>query len=302
MLRNLPRQPRSKPRLKLFRITCAWCGKQANRWYPSRPSVRERMGPRYRFCSTAHANRHGAWRRRKEDAQPRPCARRGCGHVIEPTGAPGRPRLYHDDACKEQARSERARPVSDALRAAQARRERAAALVERDAVREALDGAELAQAAQATWRADQAAWQASEPPEPPSEWTFGRVDVPLLESPTAREARLIEEREARNTREAMVHALAAWRKGKPKRPAREQHAPVAVLREQLAPFEAATAAAELAAEQAVVEVELARDRLAKRAADARRRRASKAAPTWTRPVPQMDGYDEWARQQANGAA
>ena len=179
---------------------------------------------------------------------------------------------------------------------------RAAALVERDAVREALDGAELAQAAQATWRADQAAWQASEPPEPPSEWTFGRVDVPLLESPTAREARLIEEREARNTREAMVHALAAWRKGKPKRPAREQHAPVAVLREQLAPFEAATAAAELAAEQAVVEVELARDRLAKRAADARRRRASKAAPTWTRPVPQMDGYDEWARQQANGAA
>ena len=109
---------RTRPRLKLFSITCSLpeCGKSAVRFYPTRPGARSRI--RFTYCCDAHSKRHWARLRRQQIAAedpPYPCAGPRCSVMIEPVFAPGQRKLYHDDACRERAKAERSRrqPAGD---------------------------------------------------------------------------------------------------------------------------------------------------------------------------------------------
>ena len=170
--------PRRRPRLKPFRIVCALpeCGRAIVRYYPRRPRVAAKANPGGRtYCSKSHSTRDWERRRRHESAEPRPCVRRGCTNQIAPTHRPGRPRSYCSDRCKAAASRDRARPIPDALRAAQAwaatAREKAApARREADEFRARLDATEAAAKAAARYPVRLRDWEQAEPkpPGPPA--------------------------------------------------------------------------------------------------------------------------------------
>ena len=149
---------RQRPRLKPFSITCSLpdCSKPAVRLYPTRPGARSRI--HHTYCRPEHGKRHWAQLRREQlaaDAQPYQCAGPGCTVMIEPAFAPGRRKVYHDDACRERAKTERRRrlPAGDVREA----RAKALAAMQRAAV--ALrDAAALAAALAAAFTQ----WMASE--------------------------------------------------------------------------------------------------------------------------------------------
>ena len=101
---------RQRPRLKPFSITCSLpdCSKPAVRLYPTRPGARSRI--HHTYCCPAHGKRHWAQLRRQqlaEDAQPYQCAGPDCTVMIEPAFTPGRRKVYHDDSCRERAKTAR---------------------------------------------------------------------------------------------------------------------------------------------------------------------------------------------------
>ena len=145
---------RQRPRLKPFSITCSLpdCSKPAVRLYPTRPGARSRI--HHTYCRPEHGKRHWAQLRREQlaaDAQPYQCAGPGCTVMIEPAFAPGRRKVYHDDACRERAKTERRRrlPAGDVREA----RAKALAAMQRAAV--ALRDAAALAAAFTQWMASE---------------------------------------------------------------------------------------------------------------------------------------------------
>ena len=113
---------RQRPRLKQFSITCNLpdCSKPAVRLYPTRPSARSRI--HHTYCCPEHGKKHWAQLRRQqlaEEAQPYQCAGPDCTVMIEPAFTPGRRKVYHDDACRERAKTARRRrqPAGDVQQA-----------------------------------------------------------------------------------------------------------------------------------------------------------------------------------------
>ena len=106
---------RQRPRLKQFLIECSLpgCTKRVVKLYPTRPSARSRI--HHTYCCPEHGKRHWAQLRRQqlaEDAQPYQCAGPDCTVMIEPAFTPGRRKLYHNDACRERAKTARRRRAS----------------------------------------------------------------------------------------------------------------------------------------------------------------------------------------------
>ena len=302
-----PLPPRRRPRLKPFRIVCALpeCGRTVVRYYPRRPTVAAKANPGGRtYCSKSHSTRDWERRRRHASAETTPCAWRGCTNQIPPTHRPGRPRSYCSDRCKELARSERSRPVPNALATAQAReataREKAApARREADTFRARLAATEAAGEAAAQYPARLRDWEQAEPkpPGPPAPppvhprlrmaW-MGRHDSrPPSEIQEEADADTARWQAGERLRIAAVAryeaAVLEWQASKPT-PPRERSLRGAALREalpglrsQLADLEAAAVVVEHDVEQAAAAVEHVRKRLAKRAADAKARRADAKA-------------------------
>ena len=303
-----PLPPRRRPRLKPFRIVCALpeCGRAVVRYYPRRPRVAAKANPGGRtYCSKSHSTRDWERRRRHEAAESTTCAWRGCGKEIPPTHRPGRPRLYCSDRCKAAAARDRVRPIPDALRAAQAwaatAREKAApARREADTFRARLAATEAAAEAAVQYPVRLRAWEQEKPEPPPSPepepvgpnmaWT--QVDLrrddrswpQIREEAKADHDRWKEGERLRIAAVAQYEAASpAWQASKP-RPPREDTWTVEKVRaarpewrSQLADLEAAAVAAEDDLEQAEAAVEHVRKRLAKRAADAKARRADAKA-------------------------
>ena len=113
---------RQRPRLKQFLVRCdlPGCTNTAVKLYPTRPSARSRI--RHTYCCVAHGKRHWAQLHRQQvaaSAGPYQCAGPDCAVMIEPSFSPGRKKLYHDDACRERARTARRQraPAGDLQRA-----------------------------------------------------------------------------------------------------------------------------------------------------------------------------------------
>ena len=227
--------PRTRPRLKQTLVTCSrpGCRNQAIRYYPARESVRRKLSP-WRYCSTRCARQHWEERRRQqraEDNQPYPCANPNCNEEIWPTLAPGRPRDYCSNACKDRAKVERERRQPGGA----VRRARAIALWLQ------------AQAARAAAAAD----------------AHRRGFSPWLEN----FERARRDVEARPTKYSL-------------KPEVVEHRERALA--QQARLDAASATAAQRARAAVADLRRSEDRLARRAADARRRRAKgRASPATT---------------------
>ena len=143
---------RTRPRLKMFNITCCLpeCGKSAVRLYPTRPGARSRI--HFTYCCSAHSKRHWARLNRQRIAAgdpPYPCAGPHCSVMIQPVFAPGPRKLYHNNACRERAKIERSRrqPAGD-VRAA-----RTTAFKAMQAAAVALQQAAAHATAFAQWRA-----------------------------------------------------------------------------------------------------------------------------------------------------
>ena len=308
------------------------------RYYPRRPSVAARANRGGRtYCSKAHSQRDWERRRRHEAAETTTCAWRGCAHEIPPTHRPGRPRSYCSDRCKAAAARDRARPIPNALATAQAQaataREKAApARREADEFRARLDATAAAAEAAARYPVRLRDWEQAEPkpPNPPEPkpgdpnmaWTQVRRwddQRTYREIREAAEADLDRWKEGERLR---IEALARyeddhdrWQKAKPTPPREGTSRTPEELRgwrSQLADLERAAVAAADDLEQAEAAGEHVRKRLAKRAADAKARRAdAKAAPPPppvvqpAAPVPPPSTfalapdpeYDEWLRRQ-----
>ena len=293
--------PRRRPKLKPFSIVCALpeCGLVKVRYYPRRPSVAARANRGGRtYCSKAHAQRDWERRRRHEAAETTTCAWRGCAHEIPPTHRPGRPRSYCSDRCKAAAARDRARPIPNALATAQAQaataREKAApARREADEFRGRLDATEAAAKAAARYPERVRAWEQAEP-KPPGPQVFQPRHPMLLAAWSGRidsrpPSEIQEEFDAETHRweegeRQRLDALARyevdherWQEAKPT-PSRPPGAEaLRGWRAQLVDLERVAVAAADDLEQAEAAVEHVRKRLAKRAADAKARRADAKA-------------------------
>ena len=98
---------RQRPRLKKYTINCSQCGERAEKFFPSRKSVRDKMSG-FRFCSAVCQRIHWEARRRAAwTATPYPCQQ--CGKDIIPLQKPGRPPAYCSSKCRTAAGLERQR-------------------------------------------------------------------------------------------------------------------------------------------------------------------------------------------------
>ena len=238
---------RQRPRLKPFSITCSLpdCSKQAVRLYPTRPGARSRI--RHTYCKPAHGKQHWAQLRRQqlaEDAAPYQCAGPDCTVMIEPAFAPGRRKLYHNDACRERAKTARRRrqPAGDVQQA------RAKALTTSQRAEAARRDADEHRAALTQWLAtayadvnrrmktvkERAAEKGREP-------NYDKLPR-LVEDATA----VVEEHKTREARQEELDRIARGRAG--------------------------------AADRAAAELHTIEARLSRRAANARRRRAQEQQP------------------------
>ena len=300
--------PRRRPKLKPFSIVCALpdCGLVKVRYYPRRPSVAARANRGGRtYCSKAHAQRDWERRRRHEAAETTTCAWRGCAHEIPPTHRPGRPRSYCSDRCKAAAARDRARPIPNALATAQAQaataREKAApARREADEFRGRLDATEAAAKAAARYPARLLAWEQAEPKPPgprvfPSRvirccWRRGAVASTVAPPARFRRSSMPKPTGGRKGNASASMELARyevdherWQEAKPT-PSRPPGAEaLRGWRAQLVDLERVAVAAADDLEQAEAAVEHVRKRLAKRAADAKARRADAKAAAPPRP-------------------
>ena len=266
------------------------------------------------YCSKAHAQRDWSRRRRREAAEPTACAWQGCTNEIPPSHRPGRPRSYCSDRCKGKAAAERSHPVPVALQAAQARvatlKARVATLKEKavparqaaNTFRGRLDGTVASAEAAARYPARLRDWKQSEPKppgpaapkpiDPKDAWTtvnlYNETAVDAERSArVAYDQWEVGERQRSEEQERYVVDHDLWQKAEPPTPRENARSPEALRealpgwRSKLAGLDATARAFESDQEQAKVDLEQAeaavehfRLRLAKRAADAKARRAA----------------------------
>ena len=86
-------------------FNCSWCGRRASGWYPSRAAVRAKMSP-YRFCPRPRLCQRLHWEARERQKRlaalrPYPCA--WCGRAITPQLRPGRKPTYCEK-CRRHGR------------------------------------------------------------------------------------------------------------------------------------------------------------------------------------------------------
>ena len=99
---------RTKPRLKMEAFQCSNCGKTKVGFYPRRVSVVAKMS-RYKFCSPQCQQAHWRQRRRRIPRPPTYCGH--CGNIMPWEDRPGRPRRYCSPS-HQQAAANRRRPVT----------------------------------------------------------------------------------------------------------------------------------------------------------------------------------------------
>ena len=269
---------------------CDWCGRSATGFYPSRAAVRAKLSP-YRFCPRRDQDcqqLHWEWRQRQKRLaalQPYPCA--WCGRAIKPELRPGRKPTYCD-----KCRRRRGRRPPRTVAAAQAAVDRLAPWVAWADRR--IEQADVGKAQQAHHKAEARIKTVARARQMEQDALVEAVEArPAKDGVTWGDVLTEKEREAETWQRLGLHdrvdhsALAYVREAaKVERRTgldREARESVAVYLEAKQDLEEAQRMVALAGsyraqlQEAVAKLERSKDRLAKKAAYSRRRRAEAGA-------------------------